>query len=169
MRRSTLVGFVGATRYRWLRTRLGPLLIVGDARALRRVRFAGTPGFSRPDPSWEPGGPLVNEAACQLQAYFDGKLDAFDLPAAPEGTGFERKVWTQLQRIPYGSTAAYGQLARRIGRPTASRAVGAACGKNPVAIIIPCHRVVGADGSLTGYSAGLARKRKLLALERSRI
>jgi methylated-DNA-[protein]-cysteine S-methyltransferase len=156
-------------RYGLIRTRLGRLLIVADARALKRVRFAGSPQFSRPDRSWQQGGPLVDEAVRQLRAYFDGKLRVFDLPAAPEGTSFERQLWTQLRRIPCGTTVSYGQLARRIGRPTAPRAVGAACGKNPVAIIIPCHRVVGADGGLTGYAAGLDRKRKLLALERSHL
>jgi methylated-DNA-[protein]-cysteine S-methyltransferase len=106
-------------------------------------------------------------AASQLTAYFDGTLTAFDLPLAPEGTPFQRKVWDGLRAIPYGQTVSYGELARRIGSPAASRAVGLANGRNPIAIIVPCHRVIGSDGSLTGYGGGLDRKRFLLALEQS--
>jgi methylated-DNA-[protein]-cysteine S-methyltransferase len=108
---------------------------------------------------------VLADAAAQLKAYFAGQLTSFDLPVAPEGTGFQRTVWAGLRRIPYGETISYGELASRIGQPTASRAVGLANGRNPVAIIVPCHRVVGADGSLTGYGGGLDRKRFLLALE----
>lgn len=103
--------------------------------------------------------------ASQLDEYFAGTRTAFDLPLALAGTPFQQRVWQELQAIPYGETVSYGELARRIGQPTASRAVGLANGRNPVSIIVPCHRVVGADGSLTGYGGGIERKRYLLAFE----
>jgi methylated-DNA-[protein]-cysteine S-methyltransferase len=103
----------------------------------------------------------------QLEEYFAGERRVFDLPVAPPGTPFQQRVWAELQRIGYGETISYAELAARIGRPTAIRAVGAANGANPVSIIIPCHRVIGSDGSLTGYGGGLEAKRRLLELERS--
>jgi len=106
------------------------------------------------------------EAIEQLKAYFTGELREFDVPLAMAGTEFQRRVWTELQRIPYGETTTYGELAERLGQPTASRAVGLANGKNPISIIVPCHRVVGASGSLTGYGGGLPRKRYLLSFEK---
>ncbi|HWF79857.1 MAG TPA: methylated-DNA--[protein]-cysteine S-methyltransferase [Streptosporangiaceae bacterium] len=109
--------------------------------------------------------PVLSAAAGQLGAYFAGDLTSFDLPLSLEGTGFQRAVWAGLQEIPYGETISYGELARRIGQPSASRAVGLANGRNPVSIVVPCHRVVGSDGSLTGYGGGLPRKQYLLALE----
>ncbi|MFI7007673.1 methylated-DNA--[protein]-cysteine S-methyltransferase [Streptomyces sp. NPDC050145] len=102
----------------------------------------------------------------QLEAYFQGELKEFDLPLDLHGTPFQRSVWAQLRKIPYGETRTYGELAEALGRPGASRAVGLANGKNPVGVIVPCHRVVGADGSLTGYGGGLPRKRRLLDFER---
>jgi methylated-DNA-[protein]-cysteine S-methyltransferase len=108
---------------------------------------------------------VLGAAASQLGAYFGGERKEFDLPLSMAGTGFQRTVWTALCDIPYGETISYGELARRIGQPSASRAVGLANGRNPVSIIVPCHRVVGANGSLTGYGGGLDRKRHLLALE----
>ena len=104
-------------------------------------------------------------AASQLFEYFAGKRKRFDLPLAPEGTEFQLRVWEELQRIPFGERISYGDLARRIDDADAVRAVGAANGRNPIAVIIPCHRVVGADGSLTGYAGGIERKRRLLDLE----
>jgi methylated-DNA-[protein]-cysteine S-methyltransferase len=104
-------------------------------------------------------------AAGQLAEYFAGQRTEFDLPLAMEGTAFQRRVWAALQEIPYGETVSYGELARGLGKASASRAVGLANGRNPVPIIVPCHRVVGSDGSLTGYGGGLDRKRFLLALE----
>lgn len=103
----------------------------------------------------------------QLQAYFAGELTAFELPIEPRGTEFQRRVWSSLQEIPYGETISYGELARWVGNPKASRAVGLANGRNPVAIVVPCHRVIGADGSLTGYGGGLERKVWLLEHEGS--
>lgn len=108
---------------------------------------------------------VLSVAASQLSAYFAGELTSFDLPLSLEGTAFQRTVWAGLRDIPYGETISYGELARRIGQPSASRAVGLANGRNPVSIVVPCHRVVGSDGSLTGYGGGLPRKRFLLALE----
>ncbi len=101
----------------------------------------------------------------QLREYFAGKRADFDLPLAPEGTEFQRSVWRNLQDIPYGETISYGELAKRVGNPKASRAVGAANGQNPIPIVIPCHRVIGANGKLTGFGGGLPTKEALLALE----
>jgi methylated-DNA-[protein]-cysteine S-methyltransferase len=107
------------------------------------------------------------EAKRQLTAYFHGELKAFDLPLRLCGTEFQQRVWEELRRIPYGSTISYGELAQRVGNPNASRAVGLANGRNPISIVVPCHRVIGANGKLTGYSGGVARKEALLALEAS--
>ena len=109
--------------------------------------------------------PVLAVAARQLRAYFDGELTDFDLPLTLDGSEFQRTVWAGLQTIGYGETISYGQLADRIGQPAAARAVGLANGRNPVSIVVPCHRVIGADGSLTGYGGGLDRKRYLLGLE----
>jgi methylated-DNA-[protein]-cysteine S-methyltransferase len=116
------------------------------------------------DRDTEPFGTVI----AQLRAYFDGTLTTFDVPLAPRGTPFQRAVWDALREIPYGQTMSYGQLAVRLGRPTAARAVGLANGRNPISIIVPCHRVVGSTGDLTGYGGGLDRKRHLLALEAAR-
>ena len=109
--------------------------------------------------------PPLDEARRQLEAYFAGELREFDLPLAPSGSEFQLRVWKELSRIPYGETISYGELARRVGDPTKARAVGAANGRNPLPVIVPCHRVIGADGSLTGFGGGLDRKRRLLELE----
>ena len=152
--------------YCYLETPIGPLLIAGDREALLRIEFPkrGKPG--RPAPGWtqSPNGP-TGDAARQLREYFAGRRTQFDLPLEPEGTAFQRSVWRRLQEIPYGKTISYGELARRIGNPKASRAVGMANGANPIPIVIPCHRVIGADGTLTGFGGGLPIKRALLALE----
>jgi methylated-DNA-[protein]-cysteine S-methyltransferase len=111
---------------------------------------------------------LLLEAVRQLDAYFAGELKEFTLPLAPEGTEFMKKVWAALCEIPYGRTASYGEVAERIGAPKAARAVGLANNRNPIPIFIPCHRVIGADGSLTGYAGGLDMKQKLLDLERNK-
>jgi methylated-DNA-[protein]-cysteine S-methyltransferase len=147
---------------------VGPLTIVAESGMITGLymdaqRHAPEPeSFGPPaDPAEEP----FAAAAAQLQAYFGGTLTEFDLPLAPAGTEFQRRVWAGLRAIPYGQTVSYGDLARRLGRPAASRAVGLANGKNPISIVVPCHRVIGSDGSLTGYGGGLDRKRFLLALE----
>jgi len=110
--------------------------------------------------------PVLDATARQLAEYFAGTRRTFDLPLAPRGTGFQQRVWRALLAVPYGATCSYGDIARAIGRPAASRAVGAANGKNPIAIIVPCHRVIGASGALTGYGGGLPTKKWLLAHER---
>ena len=111
---------------------------------------------------------VLDDAAAQLRAYFAGELRAFDVPLAPVGTAFQQLVWDALRRIPFGETWTYGQLALAIGRPSASRAVGAANGKNPISILVPCHRVIGASGDLTGYAGGMPAKKWLLGHERAR-
>ena len=143
------------------------LLIAGDQSSVQRIEFPknGKPGDPGPDWSKLAQGPL-EEAARQLREYFAGQRTAFELPLAPDGTTFQKRVWRELQEIPYGETISYGELARRAGNAKASRAVGAANGANPIPIVIPCHRVIGANGKLTGFGGGLPIKEALLALER---
>ena len=140
---------------------IGKLLLVGDERGL--VRLSMSP-FSI-DPEWKRDSASFEAARRQLEEYFTGERHEFDLPLALAGNSFELEVWEALLRIPYGETASYGEVAREIGHPDAARAVGSANGRNPVAVIVPCHRVIGADGGLTGYGGGLERKRFLLDLE----
>ena len=125
-------------------------------------------GVEELDQAWGPeeASPALEAAIDQLEAYFAGELTEFDLPLAPEGTDFQYRVWAALRRIPYGTTVSYGDIAREIGNPAAVRAVGLANGSNPLGIIVPCHRVIGANGKLTGYAGGIWRKERLLALER---
>jgi methylated-DNA-[protein]-cysteine S-methyltransferase len=144
---------------------VGPLLLVGDEKSLRQIHFQASRD-QRPAADWVSRVEPFMHTIAQLEAYFAGQLQQFDLPLAPEGTLFQRSVWQQLRAIPYGETISYGELARRIGNPRASRAVGLANGANPLPIVVPCHRVIGADGSLTGFGGGLPIKRQLLALER---
>jgi methylated-DNA-[protein]-cysteine S-methyltransferase len=118
-----------------------------------------------PEPTWRQNDRALGRAAAQLEAYFAGQLREFDLELQPVGTEFQCKVWWRLAEIPYGETWSYSELALAVGRPTATRAVGATNGRNPLAIVLPCHRVIGKDGSLTGFGGGLAAKRFLLALE----
>jgi methylated-DNA-[protein]-cysteine S-methyltransferase len=146
-------------------TPLCRLVLVGDEQGLRRISFQDTFRPARPAEGWRRAQAPFRDVILQLDAYFAGRLRRFDLPLAPEGTPFQREVWSALTTIPYGETVSYGELARRVGRPTACRAVGAANGRNPIPIIIPCHRVIGADGSLTGFGGGLPIKRRLLLLE----
>ena len=145
---------------------LGPLLLVGTEDALTSIWLpSGRDRRLEPDPDWIESRAPFAEAVRQLDAYFAGRLRQFDLPLAPKGTAFQQRVWQALLDIPYGETASYGELARRIGRPAAFRAVGAANGQNPLSIVIPCHRVIGSDGRLIGYGGGLPAKSTLLALE----
>src|SRR3954451_8608056 len=137
---------------------LGPLTLEGDDRVLTRVGFGkATTGQGDAE--------AVSAAALQLEQYFAGGRTEFELDIEPHGTAFERSVWDEVRAIPYGQTASYAEIARRIGRPGACRAVGRANGRNPLAVIVPCHRVVGSDGSLTGYAGGITMKRALLDLE----
>lgn len=144
---------------------IGPLLLAGDDGALRFLLFQSGSKARGPDPAWTENPRPFREAVRQLDAYFAGKLRRFDLPLAPEGTPFQRTVWEELQRIPYGETISYGELARRVGNPNASRAAGLANGSNPIAIVIPCHRVIGSTGKLTGFGGGIEVKRRLLEIE----
>ncbi len=144
---------------------IGPLLLAGDASALQLISFPSGSRKIEPAPDWQADPSLFTAVIEQLDAYFAGELMQFDLSLTPIGTAFQREVWAALQTIPYGSTWSYGQLAKAIGRPKASRAVGAANGANPLSIVIPCHRVIGANGDLTGFGGGLPTKRWLLGLE----
>jgi len=144
---------------------VGRLLLAGDASALRVLAFAEGRRPMAPDPAWVESAEPFREVVRQLAAYFAGERRRFDLPLDPAGTPFQLSVWRALCAIPYGETISYGELARRIDAPRAVRAVGAANGQNPLAIVIPCHRVIGHDGRLTGYGGGLPVKRALLALE----
>ena len=145
-------------------TPLGMITITEDEGYITRVSFCNeTPSCD----SIEQVSPLLRNAARQLLEYCGGKLTGFDLPLNPEGSDFQKNVWEALRLIPYGETASYKEIASSIGQPDTSRAVGAANNKNPILIIIPCHRVIGADGSLVGYAAGLDVKKKLLALEKA--
>jgi methylated-DNA-[protein]-cysteine S-methyltransferase len=152
--------------YVYLETPIGTLLIAGDEDAVRRIDFPRDGKASKPEAGWTESlkGPVA-KAAKQLREYFSGKRADFDLPLAPDGTEFQRTVWRNLQDIPYGETISYGELAKRVGNPKASRAVGAANGKNPIPIVIPCHRVIGSTGKLTGFGGGLPTKEALLELE----
>lgn len=151
--------------YCYMQTPVGKLLLVGDENGLYQVHFQDGTHPAQPEADWEQSEQPFREVMRQLQAYFAGKLTHFDLPLKPEGTEFQLGVWRALRSIPYGKTWSYGELAKRIGKPTASRAVGAANGQNPLPIIVPCHRVIGANGSLTGFGGGLKIKQKLLELE----
>lgn len=148
---------------------IGPLLLAGDEAGLRCIEFMKSKRAQPPDSDWREDARPLKEAIHQLRAYFAGKLEDFDLPLTPQGTPFQQNVWHRLCDIPYGETISYGELARRIGNPNASRAVGLANGSNPIPIIIPCHRVIGSNGKLTGYGGGLPIKEKLLALERRQL
>lgn len=154
--------------YAYLDTLVGTLLVAGDAGGLHRITFPQNGQAAKPEPEWvqSQSGP-IGEASRQLAEYFDGKRIHFDLPLAPEGTAFQRSVWRQLQEIPFGVTISYGELARRVGNPKASRAVGSANGANRLPIVIPCHRVIAGDGTLGGFSGGLPTKQTLLGLERA--
>jgi methylated-DNA-[protein]-cysteine S-methyltransferase len=144
---------------------VGKLLLAGDGENLIHINFQSGPRPVRPKDSWIADPAPLRTAIAQLEEYFAGERRRFDLPLAARGTEFQRRVWRALTEIPYGKTLSYGELARRIAQPSASRAVGLANGANPLPIIVPCHRVIGADGSLTGFGGGLPVKRKLLALE----
>jgi methylated-DNA-[protein]-cysteine S-methyltransferase len=156
----------GRMNYSYLESPIGTLLIVGDDEAVRRIEFPKNGKAREPESGWvESGRGPVAETIRQVREYFAGRRSEFDLPLAPEGTEFQRTVWRRLQEIPYGETISYGELAKRVGNAKASRAVGAANGQNPIPIVIPCHRVIGSNGKLTGFGGGLPTKEALLALE----
>lgn len=146
---------------------IGELLLVADESALTGVYFTGRNHIPGTQKYWKTNEqhPILKQAATQLRDYFDGKLTEFDLPLRLTGTSFQERIWKEIATIPFGKTVTYGELAKRVGSPSAIRAVGAGTGRNPVSIIVPCHRVVGKDSSLTGYAGGLERKQHLLKLE----
>ena len=149
--------------YTTVSSSIGELLLAGDPTGLRHIYFQS--GDFTPSSDWQAVAALPYPVADQLDSYFAGHLHSFDLPLNPQGTAFQRKVWAALLEIPYGETISYLELARRIGNPSSVRAVGLANGRNPLPIVVPCHRVVGSNGSLVGYAGGLPIKRALLALE----
>jgi methylated-DNA-[protein]-cysteine S-methyltransferase len=157
------------THFAQIASPAGPLLLAADEAGLRQILFVNGRASVRPDPAWREDRAALAEPIRQLRAYFAGELETFDLALAPQGTPFQLEVWRRLRDIPYGETISYGDLARRIGNPQASRAVGLANGANPISIVIPCHRVIGSNGKLTGYGGGLEVKEKLLALERRQL
>ncbi|MBK8765522.1 MAG: methylated-DNA--[protein]-cysteine S-methyltransferase [Burkholderiaceae bacterium] len=146
---------------------IGDLLLVANETALIRLHVREGKYVPAVPPAWrdDRDHPILNLAQRELDAYFARRLRTFSVPIAPQGTLFQRQVWAALTGIPYGATRTYAQQAQAIGHPTAVRAVGAANGRNPISLIVPCHRVIGADGSMTGYAGGLEAKRRLLALE----
>ena len=144
---------------------VGELLLAGNAKGLKLLSFQDGNHPIQPDPSWIYNEKPFVHVRKQLQAYFSGRLKKFTLQLAPEGTPFQLQVWQSLKKIPYGKTVSYGEIAKFIGNPSASRAVGAANGQNPLSIIIPCHRVIGSTGKLVGYGGGLSKKEQLLFLE----
>jgi len=153
--------------YTHLETPLGPLLAAADGEALMSLGFGTGRRAPQPAPDWtaRPSSPVLRATAAQIREYFAGRRRVFDLPLRPRGTPFQRDAWEALRRIPYGETRSYGEQAIAIGRTGAARAVGAANARNRLVIVIPCHRVIGGDGSLTGFAAGLSRKQALLRLE----
>jgi methylated-DNA-[protein]-cysteine S-methyltransferase len=154
-----------ATFFSTLPSPVGRLTLVGEGDDLVGLYFDSDPSAARAQSGSVRDDGRLKPALAQLREYFAGQRTDFDLALAPAGTAFQTSVWRALQRIPFGETASYGEIARAIGRPAASRAIGGANHRNPIAIIIPCHRVIGADGSMTGYGGGLDRKRILLDLE----
>lgn len=155
------------TRFARIRTPLGTVIAIAAGGALTGIHFEGgkhVPAVSaewREDPYHDP----LRRCAEQLADYFAGKRQCFDLPLAPKGTEFQQRVWREIAAVRYGETITYSELAARAGAPGSARAAGAATGRNPLSILVPCHRIVATDGSLTGYAGGLDRKEKLLALE----
>jgi len=153
-------------RYQYIDSPVQPLLLAADEQGLQLIEFHSPRHPMARLEKWAKGKNSVLEATrAQLEEYFAGTRKQFDLPLAPQGTPFQKEVWHTLATIPYGETISYAQLAQRVGKPTAMRAVGAANGRNPLPIVLPCHRVIGADGSLTGFGGGLPTKQFLLELE----
>jgi methylated-DNA-[protein]-cysteine S-methyltransferase len=153
------------TRYTTMPSPIGELLIAGTDDGIACIHMEP----ATPEPEWVRDDDALQEAVAQLEAYFAGERTTFDLPLAPHGSDFQRRVWTALQDIPYGQTESYGTIAERIGYPGAARAVGRANSQNPIAIVVPCHRVIGSSGRLTGYAGGVERKQRLLDLERGAV
>jgi methylated-DNA-[protein]-cysteine S-methyltransferase len=152
--------------YDYLDSPLGTLVVEGDGEFITGLYLPQHKGWSGPSADWQRSAAPFAAMREQLAAYFSGDLRTFDLPLKPAGTLFQQRVWCELTRIGFGTTITYAQLAARVGQPSASRAVGHANGRNPISIIVPCHRVVGTGGKLTGYAGGLDKKQRLLDWER---
>lgn len=151
--------------YTYCSSPVGELLLAGDGERLQLIGFPAGKARTRHGTDWQRTDSPFGEVKRQLAAYFAGQLQDFDLPLDPQGTEFQKSVWLALTKIAYGRTCSYGDIAKAVGKPKASRAVGAANGQNPIPIIIPCHRVIGSTGKLTGFGGGLDAKQTLLALE----
>ena len=153
--------------YDYLRTPHGRMLLVSSDRGLAGLYFVGQKHYPARGADWRPGASsaIARRAKRELGEYFAGRRRRFGVALDPQGTPFQRAVWKQIARVPFGKTITYAELARRAGHPRSVRASGAATGRNPLSIIVPCHRIVGSNGSLTGYAGGLARKKALLDLE----
>ena len=154
-------------QYTWIeKTPVGRILVAADEDGVKYVQFREDDSVAQLiQEDWVRDDKALKTVVQQLQAYFAGKLSQFDVPLAPEGTAFQKKVWKALCKVRFGATASYGDIAKSIGNPAACRAVGLANGRNPIAIIIPCHRIIGTNGKLVGYGGGLGRKKTLLSLE----
>jgi methylated-DNA-[protein]-cysteine S-methyltransferase len=159
----------GTTYWTTIDSPIGPLLVTADDTGITGLHVDGAAhGRSRPNEDWVEDDSRFADVRRQLGEYFAGDRTEFDLPLNPAGTPFQQQVWTALRTIPYGQVRSYGQIAAQVGRPGAARAVGLANGRNPIAVMVPCHRVIGSSGALTGYGGGLDRKRLLLDLEARR-
>jgi methylated-DNA-[protein]-cysteine S-methyltransferase len=154
-------------RYTQIDSPIGPLFLTGDEQGLKTITFQRERKKVTPEADWKEDHRFFKDVIDQLDAYFRGKLKKFNLKLDPRGTPFQLSVLKALQKVPYGKTVSYGELARRVGNPKASRAVGGANARNPLPIVIPCHRVIGSDGSLTGFGGGLDVKQALLDLEKA--
>lgn len=154
-------------RYCYLPSPIGQLLAIAEGSLITGLYMHGHKGRPEPQPDWRPADEPFAFLRQQLEDYFAGRRQTFDVPLRLAGTPFQRRVWKELARIPFGTTITYAQLAARVGQPAAARAVGHANSRNPISIVVPCHRVIGADGALAGYAGGLDKKRWLLDLERN--
>jgi methylated-DNA-[protein]-cysteine S-methyltransferase len=152
--------------YQYIKSPVGKLLVAGDEKGLHFINFPKNGKPSLPEPEWKEDPKTLQEVLRQIEAYFAGKLKAFSLDICLNVTPFQKKVLTALRRVPYGQTISYGELAKNIGNPKASRAVGQANARNPIPIVIPCHRVIGCKGKLTGFGGGIEVKQALLDLEK---
>jgi methylated-DNA-[protein]-cysteine S-methyltransferase len=152
-------------QYCYYQSPIGKLLLIGIDGVLEELHFPNSPGQKQIAEDWQYDEVSFQKTIQQLIEYFAGNRQEFDLKIAPKGTAFQERVWQELRKIPFGQTASYGEIAERIGNRKASRAIGMANGKNPIPIIVPCHRVIGKDGSLTGFGGGLDLKKQLLKLE----
>ncbi|HEX4943974.1 MAG TPA: methylated-DNA--[protein]-cysteine S-methyltransferase [Usitatibacteraceae bacterium] len=155
------------TRYARLETPLGTMAAIAEDGKLVALDFEDAKYASAIEPDWieDPAAAPLRDCAAQLAEYFKGERGRFDLPLAARGTPFQQRVWREIAKVPFGETITYAELAARAGSPGSARAAGAATGRNPIAIVVPCHRIVGANGSLTGYAGGLPRKERLLTHE----